>query len=124
MDVKVKAESSPLLIGDLSRRTDASPRSLRHYEAAGLIRARRAANGSREYDPETVTQVRRIRALLAAGFNLAAVATILPCLDDDAEHLQMCPSVAAQVRRTLGSIAQQSEELMRRRQEIERLIGS
>ncbi|MET7847329.1 MerR family transcriptional regulator [Streptomyces avermitilis] len=70
-------------IGELGRVTGATPRALRHYEQAGLITSRRAANGYRVYDEGTVTRVRNIRHLLAAGLTLDDVRAFLPCLDGD-----------------------------------------
>jgi DNA-binding transcriptional MerR regulator len=70
-------------IGELAGVTGASPRALRHYEQAGLIESRRAANGYRDYDERTVTRVRNIRHLLAAGLTLDDVRVFLPCLDGD-----------------------------------------
>lgn len=70
-------------IGELARVTGASPRALRHYEEAGLIDARRAANGYRLYDEGTVTRVRNIRHLLVGGLTVDDVRAFLPCLDGD-----------------------------------------
>ncbi|MFD4526289.1 MerR family transcriptional regulator [Streptomyces sp. NPDC058470] len=70
-------------IGELGRVTGATPRALRHYEHAGLIESRRAANGYRLYEEGTVTRVRNIRHLLAAGLTLDDVRVFLPCLDGD-----------------------------------------
>ncbi|MET8024592.1 MerR family transcriptional regulator [Streptomyces avermitilis] len=70
-------------IGELGRVTGATPRALRHYEQAGLITSWRADNGYRVYDDGTVTRVRNIRHLLAAGLTLDDVRVFLPCLDGD-----------------------------------------
>lgn len=68
-------------IGELARRTGASPRSLRHYERAGLLAAGRTANGYRDYDPVAVERVRTIRTLLDHGFGLRDARGLLPCLE-------------------------------------------
>ncbi|MFE9442420.1 MerR family transcriptional regulator [Streptomyces sp. NPDC006602] len=70
-------------IGELAAATGTSPRSLRHYEQAGLITAERASNGYRLYDPATVVRVHNIRRLLNAGLTLDDVRVFLPCLDGD-----------------------------------------
>lgn len=72
-----------MLIGELARVTGASPRSLRHYEQAGLISAVRSANGYRDYPPRSVVRVRNIRQLLDAGLTLDDVRVLVPCLDGD-----------------------------------------
>lgn len=120
MDVKVK--SGDLLIGDLSAATGASPRSLRHYEANGLLTARRDANGYRRYAPESVELVRRIRRLLGAGFSVETITVLLPCLDGDGP-IGMCPAVAAEIRRHLASIDAQVSDLLRARENVLRLAG-
>lgn len=120
MGVKVKPER--LLIGDLSEASGASRRSLRHYEALGLIVSERQVNGYRTFAPSVVDEVARIRRLLAAGFTLDAVAVILPCLDEEAS-IDMCPAVAAQVRRAVAQIDTQAADLARRREAITRLVG-
>ncbi|MFC4150278.1 MerR family transcriptional regulator [Micromonospora mangrovi] len=70
-------------IGELARRTGATPRALRHYEEHGLIDSCRAANGYRHYDERAVVRVRNVRHLLAAGLTLDDVRVFLPCLDGD-----------------------------------------
>ncbi|MGV9313407.1 MerR family transcriptional regulator [Streptomyces sp. NPDC003691] len=67
-------------IGELSRRTDTSPRLLRYYEEQGLIAADRAANGYRDYDEGSVDRVLQVRGLLDAGLPTRIIRRILPCL--------------------------------------------
>ncbi|MDA0562792.1 MerR family transcriptional regulator [Streptomonospora sp. S1-112] len=70
-------------IGELAEATGASPRALRHYEAAGLIASERAPNGYRVFDASAVVRVRNIRHLLEVGLTLEDVEVFLPCLDGD-----------------------------------------
>ncbi|HJB63379.1 MAG TPA: MerR family transcriptional regulator [Candidatus Microbacterium pullistercoris] len=67
-------------IGELSRRTGASVRSLRYYEDCGLIEARRSASGQRHYDESAVERVALVRQLLTAGLGTTAIADVLPCM--------------------------------------------
>jgi DNA-binding transcriptional MerR regulator len=68
--------------GELARRTGVSTDTLRHYERMGLIaRARRSANGYREYAPETLDRVRLIQSSLAIGFSLAELSRLLRIRD-------------------------------------------
>ncbi|MFY7064968.1 MerR family transcriptional regulator [Nocardiopsis changdeensis] len=67
-------------IGELARRTGASPRSLRYYEDQGLLASTRSPGGHREYAEESVERVERIRCLYAAGLNSETVRGILPCM--------------------------------------------
>lgn len=66
-------------IGQLAEATGTSPRSLRHYESAGLIRSARLSNGYRDYEDDQVEQVATIRDLLAAGLSLDAIGVVAPC---------------------------------------------
>lgn len=81
--IRVNGEVVGVLIGELAGATGTTARALRHYEQAGLITSRRAANGYRVYETRTVVRVRNIRHLLAAGLTLDDVRAFLPCLDGD-----------------------------------------
>lgn len=70
-------------IGELSRTTGATPRSLRLYEQAGLITSLRSPNGYRWYDATAVIRVGNIRHLLGAGLTLDDVQAFASCLDGD-----------------------------------------
>lgn len=70
-------------IGELSSRTGASRRSLRHYEQHGLLPAGRTEAGWRTYDERAVHRVRTVRQLLDAGMTVDDIRTVVPCLDVD-----------------------------------------
>ncbi|MEU5217816.1 MerR family transcriptional regulator [Streptomyces sp. NPDC020807] len=78
-------------IGELARRTGASPRALRHYEQAGLIASARAANGYRVYAGGAVARVANIRYLLDAGLTLDDVSAFRSCLDGDMRAVAPSP---------------------------------
>jgi DNA-binding transcriptional MerR regulator len=60
-------------IGELARRSGVSVRMLRYYGSHGR------PSGYREFQPQDMQIVQRIRLLNAAGFTLAAIRRILPC---------------------------------------------
>ncbi|RCV51816.1 MerR family transcriptional regulator [Marinitenerispora sediminis] len=91
-------------IGELARRTGVSHRLLRYYEEQGLLQVQRSANGYREYGEDTVGQVRRIRALLAAGLSTQVIRDVLPCARGEAPELDMCPELAATLHRELSGM--------------------
>ena len=100
------SDEERMTIGDLSQRTGASPRSLRHYEAKGLLRAERSAGGYRLYEESSVEVVRRIQALLALGLPLRAAAEVLPCVrGEDLEIVSACP----ELERILGAEVERLE---------------
>lgn len=51
--------------------------NLRLYEARGLLAPERTAGGTRRYSANDVDRLRRIRALLEAGLNLAGIGMVL-----------------------------------------------
>ncbi|WP_228899018.1 MerR family transcriptional regulator [Streptomyces sp. DH1] len=69
-------------IGELSKRTGVSPRSLRYYEDQGLLTSSRSDAGQRHYSDAAVQRVSLIRQLLEAGLSSRVIAMVLPCVDD------------------------------------------
>lgn len=70
-----------LRIGELSKHTGVSERSLRHYEEKGLLASKRLANGYRDFDETTIEQVKLIQMYLQLGLNLEETAKMLRCLE-------------------------------------------
>ncbi|MEU3105518.1 MerR family transcriptional regulator [Streptomyces griseoflavus] len=68
-------------IGELSRRTGVSARSLRYYEEQGLLTSSRSDTGQRHYPGAAVQRVTLIRQLFDAGMSSRVIATVLPCVD-------------------------------------------
>ena len=67
---------------ELARMAGVSPDTLRHYERKGLLpKARRAANGYREYPPEASARVRLVRRAVAIGFTLDELALVVTVRD-------------------------------------------
>ena len=71
-----------MLIGELATASGLSREALRFYEQQGLIRARRLANGYRDYPPEAVMLVQYIRTAQQLGFTLAEIGDRLPGIWD------------------------------------------
>lgn len=88
-------------IGTLSARTGLSRDSLRFYEKRGLLQARRAANGYRDYPEEAVQWLGYVRTAQQLGFTLAEIAADLPLLaqGDDAG-----PALRATLARKLADV--------------------
>jgi DNA-binding transcriptional MerR regulator len=57
--------------------TGLNPQSIRVYEVHGLVRPARTAGGTRQFSDQDIDRLERIRALLAAGLNLAGVAMVV-----------------------------------------------
>ena len=88
-------------IGTLSARTGLSRDSLRFYEKRGLLQARRAANGYRDYPEEAVQWLGYVRTAQQLGFTLAEIAADLPRL---AAGDAAAPALRATLARKLADI--------------------
>ncbi|MHC9046837.1 MerR family transcriptional regulator [Microbacterium saperdae] len=108
-------------IGELSRQTGASVRSLRYYEECGLIEADRSTSGQRHYEVSVVERVVLIRQLLAAGLGTVAIADVLPCMAEPASQTSLLTARLVAERDRL------TEEITQRiatRDALEQIIGT
>jgi len=76
-------------ISELSKKTSASPRSIRYYEEMELISPNRSQNGYRVYNESHIKIVKEILWLLEAGLSLKNIKYIVPCTLQKTEIL-MC----------------------------------
>lgn len=93
-----------MLIGELAQRSGATTRTLRYYESHGLLRAKRSANGYRDYDEAELRVVTEIRALLATGFVLQDIRPFVECLRAGNASGDVCPDSRAVLRRKLAEV--------------------
>jgi DNA-binding transcriptional MerR regulator len=108
-----------MLIGELAARAGTSARTLRYYEAHGLVQAERGPNGYRLYDEAELRVVHEIRALLAAGFGLDDIRPFVACLRAGNESGHVCPDSVAVLRRKLAEVDAYIDELGVVRQQIQ-----
>ncbi|MEV6008784.1 MerR family transcriptional regulator [Streptomyces sp. NPDC051976] len=88
-------------IGEASRLSGVSARSLRYYEDEGLIVPGRFGNGYRDYCRSTVDRVLAIRALLESGLPVRLIKEHLPQLSgghDDGGTDAVCEEFLREVR--------------------------
>jgi DNA-binding transcriptional MerR regulator len=69
-----------LKIGELSKLTGVSIRSLRYYEEQGILRPMRLSNGYREYHDFAVEQVNTIKFYLNLGLSIEQISGFLHCV--------------------------------------------
>ncbi|WP_250469607.1 MerR family transcriptional regulator [Caballeronia sp. GAFFF2] len=108
------AEHTLLTIGELSRETGASVRSIRHYDEHGLLTSVRASNGYRVFPHAAISQVKQIQRMIATGFSLADILAFPDCMRL-VEGAVTCPETTALQRERLVSIERQIADLERRR---------
>lgn len=102
-------------IGRLARAAGVSVRSIRHYEAVGLIGSQRAGNGYRDYEPDAVELVVRIRRMIGLGFSTAEIKRFLPSLIGEASLMTDCVAVTRAHSAKIEQIEHQISDLERRR---------
>lgn len=111
----------PLSIGELASQTGASVRSIRHYDAKGLLNASRTANGYRVFPPAAVTRVRQIQRLIAAGFSLAEIRGFPNCMLA-VEGAAMCAETAPAQRKLIAAIESELLALEQRRARLRAML--
>ncbi|MEF2967188.1 MerR family transcriptional regulator [Paenibacillus sp. M1] len=92
-------------IGELSKSTGASIRSLRYYEQQGLISSRRLDNGYRDYYSLTVEQVKTIQFYLQLGLTTEQISGFLNCVMTSKEAF--CEQIMPIYRSKLKEIDEQ-----------------
>lgn len=109
-------------IGEVAEATGLSRDTLRFYEKRGLLRARRSANGYRDYPPEAVDWLRYIRLAQTLGFTLAEIEADLPLLAES-DAAATAPQLRAALERKLADIDQRIDGLQMLRGELTRRLG-
>ncbi|HDX9688615.1 MerR family transcriptional regulator [Bacillus anthracis] len=79
-------------IGELSKETGVSQRSLRHYEDKGLLTSKRLMNGYRYFDLSAIEKVKVIQMYLQFGLNLDEIKRLICCIETNPD-LYKNPSI-------------------------------
>lgn len=96
-------------ISQLANQTGTTTKTLRFYEAAGLLpEPERAPNGYRTYEPNAVTRVQFVKAGQAVGLTLAEIRQLLTIRDDGRAP---CTAALALLDAQLSGIAEQLRAL-------------
>ncbi|MDO0925653.1 MerR family transcriptional regulator [Streptomyces sp. TG1A-8] len=91
-------------IGELAARAGTTPRTLRYYEARGLLPARRDEHGHRTYDEGDLRLLRQIRTLQDFGFGLEETRPFVECLRAGHPQGDSCPASLVVYRRKLEEL--------------------
>ena len=116
--------TSELTIGKLAERTDVHPRTIRFYEAKGLLPPpRRSSSGYRLYSPEDIRRLGLVRAARALGFSIREVRHLMTV----AQH-EGCASFQGHVAQLmvakLQEVEQTIEQLTSLRNELREVLSS
>lgn len=79
-------------ISDISRRLGVSPRVIRHYEVAGLLRPGRSENGYRRFSKADIRRAEWIRDLIGAGFSTREIRNLTACIEDGPAMMTAMPA--------------------------------
>jgi MerR family transcriptional regulator, copper efflux regulator len=110
--------SRSLRIGELARLSGVPARTIRYYEAIGLLPCpERDANGYRRYDEATLDRLAFVKRAKEFGFTLEAIKDIL-----DASAAGRCPCEDVRIL-ALQQIARLDDEISRLLDLHERLTG-
>jgi DNA-binding transcriptional MerR regulator len=102
-------------IQEIARLTGVTSRTLRHYDAVGLLPAvRTTASGPRRYDRAALVRLQRILLLRDLGLGLGDIAEVLDSDRDEAQAL----------RRHLVSLRAEQHRLARQIASVERTIAA
>ncbi|MFE9495539.1 MerR family transcriptional regulator [Streptomyces collinus] len=91
-------------IGELAARAGTTTRTLRYYEARGLLPARRDDKGHRAYDEGHLRLLRQIRTLQDFGFDLEETRPFVECLRAGHPEGDSCPASLLVYRRKLDEL--------------------
>ncbi|MGW0854417.1 MerR family transcriptional regulator [Streptomyces sp. NPDC002690] len=113
-------------IGELARRTGVSERSLRYYEAQGLLAADRTPGGHREYPEGAVDRVIRIQEFYAAGLCSSKIGELLPCVrdSDGGPSATATPRLVSDLGVERDRIDRKIAELLRSREVLDGVIAT
>lgn len=106
-------------IGELSRRTGVTVRSIRHYETTGLLEAVRTDSGQRLFNEQAVGHVQRIGVLLRNGFTIEEIRPVASMLDyRPRSRREICAEVITLYRHKLADFDERIQELQRVRSRV------
>ncbi|WP_103028577.1 Zn(2+)-responsive transcriptional regulator [Salinibacter altiplanensis] len=108
--------------GEVAKKADVNPETLRYYERKELIpKPRRSDGGFRLYDEHYVGRLRFIQRAKELGFTLAEIKDLLDLqLDEEAT----CQDVKAEAEEKLKGVAEKIQDLKRIRSALTRLADT
>lgn len=94
-------------VNELSKRTGINLETIRYYEKQGILpEPKRAANGYRQYDEESVAQLNLIKSYRTLGFSLEDIRELNRLKSGTADHYHADQMVLNQLAQVEEKIAQ------------------
>ncbi|QKV77214.1 MerR family transcriptional regulator [Amycolatopsis sp. Hca4] len=111
-------------IQDIARSAGTTSRTLRHYDAVGLLEPSRiGGNGYRYYDEQALVRLQRILLLRELGLGLPAIAEVLDGQRDSAAALETHLELLEAERRRIGRQIESVRTTLRKLKGGERLMA-
>jgi len=112
--------SITLTVGALARSTGVTAKTVRYYEAIGLLpEARRGANGYRYYPRETVSRVGFIQRAKLLGLSLAEIRELLAASEDG-----LCTEIAPELYQVLERKIEECDQQLRELAALRRTLAA
>lgn len=106
-------------IGELTRRAEVTPRTVRYYESIGLLpKGQRRGGGQHYYTEETVLRLRKIEQLKQLGLSLDEIGDVVALYFADPSGVRSKQKVVAILRAHLAEIDERIGELSQLRSEL------
>lgn len=109
-------------ISELSRLTGVSARSIRHYEAKGLLRAVRLENNYREFDQSAVPRIKAIQLYLKLGLTTDEIRELFEGEVAPPDDYSFCEEMLALYQAKLDRVNEQIDALLDLKRMLERQI--
>ncbi|WP_246627531.1 MerR family transcriptional regulator [Paenibacillus solanacearum] len=110
-------------IGELSRRTGVSLRSLRYYEEKQLLTPARLENGYRDYAESDAEKVELIQLYFSLGLTAGEILDFFDCLFQNGGKLQCLPNAIELGERKITEIRKQIELLSKAESRLEESVA-
>ena len=106
-------------IGELAARADVTPRTVRHYEAIGLIpRGAREGAGQHHYPEETVARLIKINQLKSLGLSLEEIGEVVELYFSDVTGVRAKQKVLAMLKAHLADVDRKAADLLQVRSDL------
>jgi len=110
-------------IGELSKQTGFQIETLRYYEKQGLLEpVARTESGYREYDEESLLQLRFIQQAKSVGFSLSEISELLTLRVERDQH--SCGDVKLIAEQKLQQIESKIKELHKMRKALHKITDA
>ena len=107
-------------IGELARRAEVTPRTIRYYESLGLIpQGEREGGGQHRYPEQTVARLQKIEQLKQLGLTLEEVGKVINLYFTDSTGRRPKREVLAILRRHLAETEERMQALHKFRADLQ-----